>query len=265
MFGLLIIVLTGSVVELLAPRAAGAGVTPASTPVGVPDVNVSEILAMDADARPAENRDLPDATPSDVNRQIASPITPTPVVVSSEPAPVLVPVMPLTVDVWGAEERYFAVVGTTPDELISSAKASVPPDPSGAVRHSMAYAGPIVWQHQPTYAIDQANATCTMTGVSSVVQYQATIPQWTSPGPVPPELLAWWTGMLEHIRQHEGEHVRIFGDYVGQLPARVVGQSCDSWGAIVNAWSADVAGAQAAFDAAEASWHAPAYAGPLDW
>lgn len=271
--GLLMVVLSGSVVDLLAPHAAGAGVMPASRLVVEGGVNVSEMIAVEAEARAANDRERSGGVSAFVEpkQDLAAPgadpaaAVPEPEAIASAPPRLLVPVGPLTVDVWGAEERYFAIVGTTPDELIASAKASVPTDPSGATRHSMAYAGPIVWQHEPSYVIDQASATCTMTGVSSAVRYQATVPQWTSPRPVPAELLAWWTAMLEHIRQHEGEHVRIFGDFVSQLPARVTGQPCDSWDAIVNRWSADVAGAQAAFDAAEASWAGPPYTGPLDW
>jgi len=129
----------------------------------------------------------------------------------------------------------------------------------------MAYAGPIVWEHRPSYVIDAATGICTMTGVVSSTRYQATVPQWTSPANVPPELLAWWQVVLEHIRQHEGEHIRIFADFVSILPGRVAGQPCSSWEPIVNAWSTDVVSAQAAFDAVEAGWDLPLYSGPLDW
>ena len=168
----------------------------------------------------------------------------------------------LAADVWSAEERYFAISGGTPDELIASAKASVPADAHGTDRASMAYAGPTVWQHQPSYVIDPSTGACTMTGVTSTVAYQATIPQWTSPSHVPAELLAWWQVVLEHIRQHEGQHIRIFADFVADLPARVTGQPCDAWAPITNAWSAEVSAAQNAFDAQEAAWQFPSYIGP---
>lgn len=177
----------------------------------------------------------------------------------------LVALAPLTVDVWNAEERYFTVSGETPDLIVASANASIPSDPSGAARHSMAYAGPTVWEHQPSYVIDASTGRCTMTGVASMTLYQATVPQWTSPSNVPPELLRWWQVVLEHIRQHEGAHIRIFADFVSILPDRVAGQPCSSWDAIVNAWSADLVSAQAAFDAVEEGWGLPVYAGPLDW
>lgn len=177
----------------------------------------------------------------------------------------LVALAPLTVDVWNAEERYFAVSGVTPDLILASAAASIPSDPTGAARHGMAYAGPTVWEHLPSYVIDPSTGSCAMTGVASTTRYQATVPQWTSPSEVPPELLAWWQAVLEHIRQHEGEHIRIFEAFVSILPDRVTGQPCSSWEAIVTGWSADVASAQAAFDAVEAGWGVPTYTGPLDW
>jgi predicted secreted Zn-dependent protease len=174
----------------------------------------------------------------------------------------LIPLPPLAADVWGAEERYFAIGGGSPDELIASAKASVPADPNGLERASMAYAGPTAWQHQPSYVIDPSTGACTMTGVTSTVSYQATIPQWKSPSLVPAELLAWWQVVLEHIRRHEGQHIRIFADFVAALPARVSGQSCDAWAPITDAWSAELAAAQSAFDAQEAAWEFPMYVGP---
>ncbi len=183
----------------------------------------------------------------------------------SEPSSQLVALAPLTVDVWNAEERYFSISGKTPDLIIAAAKANIPSDLSGADRHAMAYAGPIVWEHQPSYVIDPSTGSCTMTGVTSTTRYQATLPQWTSPSNIPVELLTWWQAVLEHIRQHEGEHVRIFEDFVSVLPARVAGQACGSWEAIVNAWSGDVVSAHAAFDAVEAGWDFPIYPGPLDW
>ena len=88
------------------------------------------------------------------------------------------------------------------------------------------------------------------------------MPQWTSPSQVPAELLAWWQVVLEHIRQHEGQHIRIFADFAAELPARVSGQACDAWAPITNAWSAELAAAQSAFDAQEAAWPFPTYIGP---
>jgi len=221
----------------------------------------------------------PVATPTAPVAPAAAPATPLPTAATTV-APTVAPttqvpsqpelpyqpvaLTPLTVDVLNADERYFAISGGAPNLLIASAKANIPADPSGADRHSMAYAGPTVWDHQPSYVIDPEAGTCTMTGVASTTRYQATLPQWTSPSSVPPQLLAWWRVVLEHIRQHEEHHIRIFAEFVNNLPARVTGQPCDSWDAIVSAWTADVVSAQAAFDAVEAGWVLPVYTGPLD-
>jgi predicted secreted Zn-dependent protease len=168
---------------------------------------------------------------------------------------------PLTIDVWNAAERYFAVSGDSPGQIVASALTKVPHDPTGAARHALAYAGPTVWVHRPSYVQDVATGACTMTGVDSTVAYQATIPQWTSPSAVSPALLAWWKAVLEHIRQHEGHHIRIFTDFVNALPARVANQPCSSWDAIIAKWSADIVSAQMAFDVIDAGWAYPVYTG----
>jgi predicted secreted Zn-dependent protease len=129
----------------------------------------------------------------------------------------------------------------------------------------MAYVGPIVWEHLPSYVMDPSSGACTMTGVTSSTRYQATLPRWISPSKVPAELLAWWRAVLRHIGQHESGHTRIFARYVRALPSRVVGQPCSKWQAKVTAWSADLARAQANFDAAEARWVFPKYIGPKNW
>ena len=129
----------------------------------------------------------------------------------------------------------------------------------------MAYVGPIVWEHLPSYVMDPSSGACTMTGVTSSTRYQATLPRWISPSKVPAELLAWWRAVLQHIGQHESGHIRIFARYVRALPSRVVGQPCSKWQAKVTAWSADLARAQANFDAAEARWVFPKYIGPKNW
>ncbi|MEJ7696051.1 MAG: DUF922 domain-containing protein [Candidatus Limnocylindrales bacterium] len=177
----------------------------------------------------------------------------------------LVALPSLKVDVLNARERYFSVSGRTPALILASARRNVPSDPSGNDRDSMAYVGPIVWEHLPSYVMDPSSGACTMTGVTSSTRYQATLPRWISPSKVPAELLAWWRAVLRHIGQHESGHIRIFARYVRALPSRVVGQPCSKWQAKVTAWSADLARAQANFDAAEARWVFPKYIGPKNW
>jgi len=186
--------------------------------------------------------------------------------VAVAPAPVaeatLVALPLLFADVWNAEERYFAISGASPGELIASAKAAIPSDPNGVPHNAVAYSGPVAWDHVPSYVMDPSSGACSMTGVTTTASYQATLPQWTSPSHVAPELLVWWQAVLEQLRQHEGHHVSIYADFVADLRARAVGQSCDTWVSIATQWSADLTAAHAAFDAQEAAWVFPSYAGP---
>lgn len=180
-----------------------------------------------------------------------------------EPGPGFVRLPLLTVDVWNSDERYFSISGESPAELSASIKANIPPMPNlieGA--DPMAYAGPVVWEHVPTYGESPSTGACIVTAITSRVRYEATIPQWTSPSAVRPELLEWWTGVLEHIRWHEEQHIRILSDFVSQIPARTSGQPCNQIQAIVDQWNAELTAAQEAFDIQDGAWQPPAYYGP---
>ncbi len=259
----------------MAPTAGGAAVTDlvtsAAKPSASPRAALSPRASDDADPR----QQLPVLAPSIATRAITEPAateapTPKP---TPEPTPKptprptpgikLVALSALTVDVWNAEERYFSVEGSTPDQLVASARRNVPADPTGAERSNMAYAGPVAWDHRPSYVQDPKTGRCTMTGLVSTVAYQATLPQWTAPARVPRELYQWWRVVLEHIRAHESQHIRIFENHVGGLPGRVVGQPCSKWDSIINRWSAELVAAQSHFDAVEAGWKLPVYSGPL--
>jgi predicted secreted Zn-dependent protease len=177
-----------------------------------------------------------------------------------EPGPGFARLPVLTVDVANADERYFPISGQSPDELLASIRANIPP-PRGSAVDAVAYMGPVVWQHEPRYGKDPVGA-CVLTGMRSTVRYEATLPQWTAPAIVPAALVDWWTVVLEHIRRHEEEHVLIYTDFVAQLPARVSGQPCDALDSIAYQWAAEVDAAHDALDARDAAWLAPAYAGP---
>lgn len=211
---------------------------------------------------PATRKAVASATPATPVKAVTAPARQ-----AAAPAPSirLVALPSLKIDVSNAQERYFSVSGRTPALILASARKNVPSDPSGRDRDSVAYVGPVVWEHLPSYVMDQASGACTITGVKSSTRYQATLPRWTSPAKVPAELVSWWRVVLKHIRQHESGHVRIFEKYVDALPSRVVGQPCGKWEARVTAWSADLARAQARYDAAEARWVVPKYTGPRNW
>jgi len=246
--------------------ASAAAQAPSTTPMpsfapelGTPAIAIE--LRIPADEVPASRPATAPAATAPAATAPAATATAAPTAAASR----LVALPALTIDVWKAEERYFSVVGSTPDEIVASAMASVPADPTGAERGTMAYAGPIVWDHRPSYVQDPATGSCTMTALASNVAYQATLPQWTASSGVPRELHAWWLVVLDHIRLHESQHIRIFEDYVSALPARIVGQPCSAWDAIIAQWSAELVAAQSAFDAVEAGWQLPTYTGPLDW
>ena len=177
-----------------------------------------------------------------------------------EPAPGFVGLPVLTVEIWNSDVRYFPISGQTPDELLASIRANIPPPP-GALADPMAYVGPVVWEHVPRYGKDSTGA-CIVTGIRSRVRYEATIPQWSSPSTVPAPLLEWWSVVLEHFRWHEEQHVRIFTDFVGQLPGRISGQPCDAVEAIADQWTAELTAAHDAFDTQDLAWQPPPYGGP---
>ena len=242
-----------------------------TSPLRTADVTEPQVPAVPPDAReakPAPAAETPVAVPPPAAVPASSSVgvpAPTasamPALEPTPAAPLLVPLPMLAVDVWNADERYFSATGATPEEIVSSAMANVPADQTGADRSTMVYVGPIAWDHRPSYVHDPATGSCTMTGLSSSVAYQATVPQWTGQASVAPELIEWWVTVLEHIREHESHHIEIYERYVAELPGRVTGQPCGSWDAIIGEWSSEIASAHAAFDADESHWQLPPYAG----
>lgn len=165
----------------------------------------------------------------------------------------------LTVDVWGADEVYHQVFGTTPQELISSTTANAPGQCHDHGGTAAACAGPVNWQFDPTYTTDPTTGICVLTGVTETVTYAAYVPQWAGPSQVSSELVEWWGLVLEHLRWHEEQHIRTFVDYVAQLDGRIAGATCDAGQAIINQWAAELEAAQEAFDVQDRSWQFPPY------
>jgi predicted secreted Zn-dependent protease len=174
----------------------------------------------------------------------------------------LVPLPILTVDVWNADVRYFGISGSSPEELAASIAANIPPDPSGTLTDALAYVGPTDWDFRPALRPTGRSGECTIAGAEADMDYEATIPQWTSPDHVRPELVEWWRAVLEYLRWHEEQHVRIFEAHLAELPGRLKGQPCDDLQTIMNEWTAEMIAAQDAFDAEQQAWVPPAYAGP---
>ena len=167
----------------------------------------------------------------------------------------------LTVDVWNAAESYFSISGTTPNELLQSARTNVPAHCLEWSGQAVACAGPSSQTVDPTYVVS-AGGACTLTGAQVSVMYTATLPQWTAPSEVPAKLVDWWRAAIEHIRWHEEQHVRIFADQYSRLPALLQGQPCDAASSLFDAWYADVIAAQEAFHVEDANWVPPPYYGP---
>jgi predicted secreted Zn-dependent protease len=82
---------------------------------------------------------------------------------------------------------------------------------------------------------------------------------------VPAALLAWWEEVLEHIRWHEEQHVRINDASIERLRAGLDGQPCPRVDAITTRWADDLNEAHLDFDREDDAWLPPVYPGPWDW
>ena len=181
---------------------------------------------------------------------------------SAVPGARLVQLPILFVDVWNAAEEYYAISGATAAELGASMRSGVPAsclEYSGA---AVACAGPATQDVEPTYIVNPATGACTLTGATVSVSYVATLPQWSAPPAVSAALLDWWTVVLEHIRWHEEQHVRIFTEQFARLPAMLAGAPCSDAEAIFAQLTNDMTAAQEAFHVQDASWAPPPYPGP---
>jgi predicted secreted Zn-dependent protease len=195
-------------------------------------------------------------------------VDPPPTTSSAPSETTLVALPALSTTVWHASIRYFSISGRNPSELLNSAENKIPPADDGRTPKgdAAAYVEPVTFDLQPNYLIDVPSGTCTLAGITANTSYRATIPRWNSPKAVPPALLAWWKKVLAHIGWHEGQHVRIFVDYVDALGPRLAGQRCSAGQAIINQWSGELDAAQSAFDAKDrANWKLPSYSGPWKW
>ena len=173
----------------------------------------------------------------------------------------LVALPELSVDVWNAAEVYHSIAGRNPAELLDATEVSAPPDCQG---HA-ACAGPTTIEVSHEYISDPISGSCTLLGASVQVSYAAYLPRWTAPEYVPSDLLNWWLLVLEHIRWHEEQHIRIASEHLGRLDSLLAGQPCEAADTIEAALQAEMQSAQDAFDAQDRSWQLPPYSGPRDW
>ena len=173
----------------------------------------------------------------------------------------LVPLPGLSVNVWNATVTYFAISGKNPSELVASAEKNIPRD----CRDAVACVESDLDDMEATYTVDSSSGTCTLSGLSGDASYLVHMPRWTAPSQVPPTLLDWWKQVLEHLRWHEEQHVRIAELWIPTLASRLAGESCDSFSSITATWQGDVQAAHDAFDSRDATWTPPPYPGPWTW
>jgi predicted secreted Zn-dependent protease len=195
-------------------------------------------------------------------------VAPTPVasaVPTASPSPIAITVsLPeLSPKVVGAKKvRYFAVKGDSPAALLDNTVLRSKASCKSTDTLACVFTRPnIRWTERTRLA----TGACTI--VAPKVSYTSTVylPRWVSPQEVRPELLAWWTKMVDHMAWHEGQHIKIHKSYDAKLKRLMVGHKCSSADKIVDTWERTLKAAQDKFDAKDALWRYPEYPGPGGW
>lgn len=197
----------------------------------------------------------------------AKPLGSLPPLATPTPPPVrdkLVALPRLSVTIWHASVRYFAISGKNPTELEMSDQTNIPRTASGEkTSHAFAYMEVISDTLRPTYTTNPSAKNCKTLGLTGKMTYRVTIPQWTTPSRVLPQMLKWWRSVNEHVRWHEEQHVRIYEKWIPKLSKRLALRACSAAAAIEEEWTLDVMAEQEAFDASEATWYSNfPYTGP---
>ena len=173
------------------------------------------------------------------------------------PSPVLVPLPALRPQVTGATMSYLAISGKTAPALFAAAS-----------RIGTLVPGADAWgSTSASFTTSEQNDTppdggCLVSHYLINATYTVLLPAWGSPAIVPASLLSWWQVVLNHITDHETRHVQIWQNAVAALPGLMNGARCLDEPNIYASWLANAKAAQAAWDAAEAPWQPPVYAGP---
>ena len=175
----------------------------------------------------------------------------------------------LTVEIRGIDAiDYYAITGRNPDELNESMKDGGPAGDHPAFEGYQDIAAQVEPDFEslvPTFSVDRVTGSCRVTGLAGGATYRAVMPQWTAPARVPAALLAWWEEVLEHIRWHEEQHVRINDASIERLRTGIDGQPCTRVDAITTRWADDLNEAHLDFDREDDAWLPPLYLGPWDW
>lgn len=175
----------------------------------------------------------------------------------------------LTVEIHGVDSiSYYTITGRNPDELNESMKDDGPAGDHPAFEGYQDIAAQVEPDFEslvPTFSVDRVTGSCRVTGLAGGATYRAVMPQWTAPARVPAALLAWWEEVLEHIRWHEEQHVRINDASIDRLRSGLDGQPCTRVDAITTRWADDLNEAHLDFDREDDAWLPPLYLGPWDW
>ena len=181
----------------------------------------------------------------------------------------LVELPKLTVDIDGVDSvEYYPIQGTNPDELDQSMRDDGPAGDHPAFEGYQDIAAEVIPNFdslEPTFSVDRVTGSCRVTGLTGTATYRAVMPQWVAPDRVPAGLLAWWEEVLEHIRWHEEQHVRLNEASIERLRSGLDGQPCPRVDAITTRWANDLNEAHLDFDRDDDAWLPPLYPGPWEW
>jgi len=173
----------------------------------------------------------------------------------------------IDVKVAGATIDYFAIEGSTVDELAESlADGGV--QACGAINYEWHEGDQRPAACAVTRFVDfdgsirertTADGTCSIADAAVTARFTIHFPRWTAPKRVPAVLLAWWRRIVDYIRDHEATHVRISLRYIKDLNADLDGAACDDASGIIRDWARALNRAQEAFDRTEYAkpWPAP--------
>ena len=223
-------------------RPGGAAATGLPSPGAVPTMTTPwPAWSPSGSATPA-----PDSTPSPAAKP-----SPTPELVA---LPRLSPKVPF------AKMAYYGVSGSSPRDLVASMGRNAPAKVEEPGTETLAFAE-LSWGY--TARTSTASGTCLIRTLSVSATYRVTLPRWTKPPRVRPELLAWWKAVLEELRSHEERHVRIYRKSVSEFRQHVVGMRCGAADAYFHLIKAKMDAEGEAFDARHGSLDWPPY--PGDW
>lgn len=246
---------------VIVSSVAVSGISARSSDVVAPTASATAPAAADATARPSVT-----PTPVEIPKPSTSPVVVDTAFPPSDPTAAPSPItstvrLPkITEKVGGAAKvKYFRVSGESPIALIDNTVLSSKASCKSADTLACVFPRPSIrWTDRTRIATGACTIVAAQVGIKPIVY----LPQWVSPKAVQPELLAWWKKMVDHMAWHEGQHIKIQKSYDAKLKAMMVGDKCSSANKTIKAWERSLKAAQDKFDAKDALWPYPVYAGP---